>query len=122
MIRIPNRDVPDLVARLQPFLTANKTVEGINQADLYIVYSYGYHWPLAVYDTKASTWYTHNDRASNTTSRHASLVRQGTAHHISSCPPDFIHQITLPSVEDLKDLIRRGGLPALVAHRLGSPA
>lgn len=128
--RIPNRDIPDFVARLQPFLTANATVEGINQrvqtptgdmVDLYITYSYGYHWPLAVYDPRTSTWYTHGDRCSNTTTRHAALVRQGIAHHVSSCPPDLINCVTLPDVEDLKDLIRRGGLSALVADRLRSP-
>lgn len=40
--------------------------------DLYVVYSYGLHWPLYAYDDTLNVWYENEDRASRTTSKHRS--------------------------------------------------
>lgn len=51
----------------------------------YVVYSYGTHWPLAVYEyfrdePNKGVWYLNEDRYSRTTSRHANLTRQGIGY------------------------------------------
>lgn len=44
-------------------------------AGIYVVYSYGGHWPLWVYDWRADQWYENADTYGNTTSRHKSATR-----------------------------------------------
>ena len=38
--------------------------------DLYVVYSYGDHWPLFMWAGRTDTWYQNADKFSPTTSRH----------------------------------------------------
>jgi hypothetical protein len=40
----------------------------------YIVYSYGPHWPLFVYDKRAGEWLENTDKCSATTSKHRGQV------------------------------------------------
>lgn len=80
-MQINNRQVSEKVANLSEFRTKNHTVFAHNNGDKYVVYSYGYHWPIAVYDQAARMWYVNDDKYSVTTSRHASLVRLGVAMH-----------------------------------------
>ena len=55
-----------------------------NGASLYIVYSYGYHFPLVIYDFTCERWYMNMDKDSNTTSRHQFIIRQSFAKHYMS--------------------------------------
>ena len=60
-----------------------------NSASLYIVYSYGYHFPLVIYDFTCERWYMNMDKYSNTTSRHQFIIRQSFAkHHMSAIASD----------------------------------
>ena len=60
-----------------------------NGASLYIVYSYGYHFPLVIYDFTCERWYMNMDKDSNTTSRHQFIIRQSFAkHHMSAIASD----------------------------------
>ena len=36
----------------------------------YVVYSYGYHWPLWAFNYKSGVWYENSTRSSRTTNRH----------------------------------------------------
>jgi len=59
----------------------------------YVVYSYGYHWPLFVYEN--GVWYENADKFSVTTSKHRSQVHP--------------HEDTLPmSVENMRVLVDYG--------------
>ncbi|WNO06030.1 hypothetical protein [Rhodoferax mekongensis] len=66
--------VPGLVAARQEF-DCNGTLFGYTKGDLYIVYSYGTHFPVAVF--KDGGWLVNKDKYSRTTSKHQSKVRQG---------------------------------------------
>jgi hypothetical protein len=57
-----------------PFKNGNLFGEEIG--NIYAVFSYGYHFPLAVYANNRRVWYTNEDKWSPTTTRHQSLVRQ----------------------------------------------
>jgi hypothetical protein len=52
---------------------------------LYVVYSYGAHWPLFVYDTTLATWYENEDRASRTTSKHRTQTHPLVNTETRSC-------------------------------------
>jgi hypothetical protein len=58
-------------------------------ASLYIVYSYGYHFPLVIYDFTCKRWYMNMDKRSRTTSKHQFIIRQSFAkHHMSAIASD----------------------------------
>ena len=61
---------------------------------LYVVYSYGTHWPLFVWD--GFDWYENEERASATTSKHRSQTHPHTPTQLRTCRwlKDFIRTHT----------------------------
>jgi hypothetical protein len=53
-----------------PFTNHNGQLYGQWVRDTYIVYSYGEHWPLFIWD--GAQWYENEDKYSPTTSKHRS--------------------------------------------------
>ena len=43
--------------------------------NLYVVYSYGYHFPMYVYDEDSNMWFANSDRYPVSTSKHQSQAR-----------------------------------------------
>lgn len=63
------KDFRTLVASKTPF--KGNSVFAEQQGNVYVVYSYGYHWPMFAHDGKL--WYENMEsRPSRTTSRHHS--------------------------------------------------
>lgn len=55
----------------------NKSMHGAqHNARFFVVYSYGHHFPIAVYDNDSKRWTLQRARYSVTTSRHQSLIAQ----------------------------------------------
>jgi hypothetical protein len=52
---------------------------------LYVIYSYGQHWPLFVWDETLSVWYENEDKCSRTTSRHRSQTNPLVPTELRSC-------------------------------------
>ena len=50
---------------------------------LYVVYSYGDHWPLFVWD--GFDWYENEDKCSSTTSRHRTYAFPSAPTQLRSC-------------------------------------
>jgi hypothetical protein len=68
-----NRDaIPRIQARL-PFKGNNMFGELVGKRG-YVVYSYGYHFPMAAWD--GYMWHVNEDKYSPSTGRHQSYVRQ----------------------------------------------
>lgn len=76
-----------------------------DRGGLYVVYSYGPHFPLALFDYDAGKWFHNTDKYSSTTSRHFSHVG---AYSLGDGR----------SSEFLRSLINHGGLVNAVAARL----
>lgn len=72
-MKIANRNAREYVRTLQPFTANNLYAE--NAGVFYVVYSYGEHWPLWVYDGENDCWYENDDKYSSTTSKHKSQTR-----------------------------------------------
>ena len=72
---ITNRQSRQCVERLEPFKTGNQTLYAVWKDRLYVVFSYGSHWPLFIYDSETSTWFENSSRHSVTTSKHRSQAR-----------------------------------------------
>ena len=66
--RIANKNARQYVEEWRPFLGSN--LYAVSQCGLYVIYSYGRHYPLAVYDPAVLTWFSNCDRYSRSTTRH----------------------------------------------------
>lgn len=45
-----------------------------NEEKMYVVYSYGVHWPLFIYHEPTGEWYENHEKHSRTTSKHRSQL------------------------------------------------
>jgi hypothetical protein len=75
MKQIANADARSYVENCTPFKGSNLwgEVRVVDQAihhEVYVVYSYGQHYPMWVYDGEIDQWYGNHDRYSRTTSKH----------------------------------------------------
>lgn len=99
--RIANRDARSYVERRVEFRGSNLYAK--HRDRLYCVWSYGEHFPIAVYDFDVSRWFHNHDRYSSSTSRHQSRVgRPGEAR----------------STDELTKLIDAGGVLQAISRRL----
>lgn len=70
-----NNDCATSAYKTLPFRNHNRTLFGEWATPwLYVVYSYGHHWPLFVYEKIGGTWMVNEDKASRTTSKHRGQV------------------------------------------------
>lgn len=120
VIRVSNRGTSALVAARVPFKTDNNTMAGIwvktdsgntpvsclDPEARYVVYSYGLHFPMYIYDNATQRWYGNESKYSVTTTRHQMLARR-------NLPTDGIQWMS----HAMMLRIARGGLvDALIQH------
>jgi hypothetical protein len=111
MPRINNNEARRYVQHRCSFKASNLFAERKDIGGLYVVYSYGYHWPLWVYDPKAEVWLENLNRYSLTTTR----------HRVQTNPyPDYNGRVVRMTCDDLKFLIIVGGLAEFTAVRMGA--
>ena len=88
-----------------PFKNSNESVFTKDTDDLYIVYSYGEHFPMYVYDKFVQLWFGNTDKYSPTTSKHQTM-----AH------PDA-EEVNMLNTEELSALVRLGGYRQFCSDR-----
>lgn len=94
--RISNSEMSQYVNRRAPFRSAKESAYAEYREELvsigvparYVVYSYGAHFPIYVYDYQMQEWYGNKDKYSPTTSRHQSQARP-------TCVRDYFDTETL---------------------------
>lgn len=70
-IRTTNRNARQYVRNGVPFKNSNGQLFGKWETPtLFVVYSYGEHWPLFAWDGQTNEWLENYDKYSPTTSRH----------------------------------------------------
>lgn len=76
-LKLANRDVRKAVESLCVFTSSTGSLFSKidEEGRRYVVYSYGAHWPLFVYDMNSGEWYENVDKYGVTTSRHLSSAR-----------------------------------------------
>ena len=72
-----------LVKNKREFEAGNVFAVDYPTTGYYVVFSYGLHWPLFIYDYKLRQWYGNNDKHSATTSRHYSKLNPGNVLPLS---------------------------------------
>ena len=102
---VTNKDARAYVQQRKPFQGNNTS--GTYIEDSYVVYSYGTHFPLFVYDD--GRWFAISDRYSRATSKHRSQL-----HPLADCTP-----LPLSGMCDLADY---GFLGTLTRRLVGEEA
>ena len=103
--RVANKDARAYVQQRKPF--QGSSTSGTYVDDRYVVYSYGAHWPLFVYDN--GRWFANPDRYSQTTSKHRTQL-----HPLTDC--------TLLPLRGMCDLVDYGFLGTLTRRLVGEEA
>ena len=67
----------ELVKNKSMFSASNVFALNYPVTGYYIVFSYGLHWPLFIYDHKKGQWYGNSDKYSVTTSKHYTKLNPG---------------------------------------------
>ena len=74
---IANRDASTYTSAKREFKANNIFAEWTANGERYVVYSYGPHWPLYIYDSTTDQWYANFSRFGVTTSKHKSQAHPG---------------------------------------------
>lgn len=74
MERVANREARTYVNNRDEF-KGNNTFGVWENESVYVVYSYGKHFPMYVYDGFMDAWFGNHDKYSATTSKHQSQLR-----------------------------------------------
>ncbi len=72
-VRISNCDARRYVENRIEFDANNIFARWTHDERAYVVYSYGFHWPMYVFED--GQWYANSDKRSVTTSKHANQTR-----------------------------------------------
>lgn len=75
MKRVSNKGCGALVAKRIPFQGSNLFATNVidtDQLTVYVVYSYGHHFPMYIYDSDVDQWFANKDKYSSSTTRQQS--------------------------------------------------
>jgi hypothetical protein len=106
---VNNGKMHEFSTAIKEFVNTNGTAWGqwLLGRNLYVVYSYGAHYPMYVYDQHIDRWYANTDYESNTTQRHKTQAK-----------PRVTQPMTETDTYTLVRLIACGGTVNTVAERL----
>lgn len=103
--RVANKNVRSYVCNHEEFTGSN--LYSIRRNDkLYVVYSYGFHFPIFIYDFDLGNWFYNTEKYSRTTIRHHSQANPMAAN------PIYMNTI------GMHELIRAGSYVRLAAERV----
>ena len=111
MGKLSNSQVKSRVNDLEAFETNSGSMfsTGSRATGLYAVYSYGFHFPMYVFDTAANQWFGNHDKHSRTT----------TGHQNDARPSGDIHWM---NTHDMKLLTAAGSFAGVCADRMTGEA
>ena len=74
-MRVSNNKALEYVEKLEEFDGSNTMGRWVGDENLYVVYSYGSHFPMYIYDKEQGKWLGNKDKYSRSTTRHQSQLR-----------------------------------------------
>jgi hypothetical protein len=109
MVKVANKNAIEKVSCLLPFTGSNIYGEWNSnllspEDEVYVVYSYGEHFPMFIYSSLTRQWYENEDGYSMTTRRHKTQLRPASKTRVIS------HSCMV--------CIARSGIKALLRHRI----
>jgi hypothetical protein len=107
-MRVSNNKARDFVNRLEEFQGSNTMGKWVSYDEgmtkLYIVYSYGHHFPMYIYDEEQNKWVGNKDKYSQSTTRHQSLLRPSSVG-------------LWVDTDDMQSIVREQGLVGLTISK-----
>ena len=105
-MKVANKNARQYVDELKEFEGSNTFAENKVQYEdkLYVVFSYGYHFPMYIYDYQAGIWIGSNDEYSSSTTRHQSQCRPSDLASIEN------GGCWLNTAEEMKEYIKCGSM------------
>ena len=109
-MRVSNNKARQYVEKLEEFQGSNMFGKWLDKGNgrwnefidvtskVYVVYSYGSHFPMYIYDAKEQKWIGNKDKYSSSTTRHQSQGRPSGEIHVWY------------NTDDMKEVIYHGGL------------
>lgn len=95
---VTGREARAKVQAAEAFRTSNGQLYGEwVSPNTYVVYSYGEHWPLFVWDAATTRWLENEDRLSQTTSKHRSQAHPHVPTELHS--RDWLRQFIAAEIE-----------------------
>lgn len=110
LTRCNNRDARSYVQCRKNFKANNLYAQHhktLHDDEVYIVYSYGQHFPLFVYHYRTNTWFENEDKYSKTTSKHRSQAHPW--QDTKKAPTEFL--CTLVSFGLVEAIANHASLP-----------
>jgi hypothetical protein len=92
-MKVANKNAKELIGNLIAFQASN--LYGVWRGNTYVVFSYGEHFPIYLWDDIAYKWIGNKDKYSQSTTRHQALAK-----------PYHVHRWA--DTEGLKSMIRDG--------------
>jgi len=119
-MKVANKNARQYVDELKKFEGSNTfaTNDGgsfaydvlADRKNLYIVYSYGYHFPMYIYDRQAGIWVGSKDKYSSSTSKHQ-----------SQCRPSEPIECWLDTADEMNEYIRCGSMMKYMEIKAQNP-
>ena len=107
-MKVANKNARQYVDELKEFEGSNTFAENkvaFDETGLYVVYSYGYHFPMYIYDYQAGMWIGNKDSYSVSTSRQQ-----------SQCAPSERVECWLHT-DEMKDYINCGSMMSYMERK-----
>lgn len=98
-----NKNADTYTTNREPFKGSNTWGEWIK--DLYVVYSYGRHFPMYVWDEQLGMWFGNADKYSRSTTRQQSQLRPNT------------DRIEYMDTDKLRELVSTGSVAEWTIHK-----
>ena len=104
-MRVSNNKAREYVNEYKNFQGSNTMGMWVGDEKIYVVYSYGHHFPMYVFDRVENKWIGNKDKYSQSTTRHQSLLR-----------PSRGVEVWLDT-DELKSLVIHQGLVGLTINK-----
>ena len=105
-VRTSNGGSSQYVRQHLPFKASNLWAEWVQEETRYVVYSYGRHWPLFIYDKQTNVWFENASKYSVSTNRQKAQCYPHTTPAIDMHP---LH------VDDMIKVAYKGPVGLIVA-------
>ena len=103
-MRVSNNKAIEYVEKLEEFDGSNTMGRWVGDENLYVVYSYGSHFPMYIYDKVQGKWIGNKDKYSRSTTRHQSQLRPSSVG-------------LWLDTDEIKGLVWHGGLLGLTINK-----
>jgi len=118
--RCSNAEMASFVRRAEPFNNAKGSCYGRLLGAIYVVFSYGEHFPIYIQD-ELGRWWGNMDKYSTTTTRHQRCANPVARWRYDDASGRRVEDPSAPRLVDtdtMREIVRAGGVGAAATRKL----